>query len=136
MGEPAGAKPLPPGRPGPADRVIRLAGRIGRGEVTAVADRACGDLVRCGPGIVACDVGAVDGPALPTIDVLARLALAARRGRSQMRLEHASPAILELLELCGLGEVLPWDAPHDPPGESPAASRGTGADDSGGEMRR
>lgn len=140
MGEPAAAQPLPPGRSEPADRVIRLAGPIGRAEVMAVADRACGDLVRCGPGIVGCDVGAVDGPALPTIDVLARLALAARRGRSEMRLEHASPAILELLELCGLAEVLPCEEPGDPPGdqrgERSARSRGTGASNSGREVRR
>jgi ABC-type transporter Mla MlaB component len=129
VGEPAGAQPLPPGRPEPSERVIRLAGPIGRGEVTAVARRARNDLIRCGPGIVRCDVEAVDESTLPTVDVLARLALAARRGRSEMRLEHASPAILELLELCGLAEVLRCDAPGDPPGESDA-------DDSGGEVRR
>jgi hypothetical protein len=136
VGERAATQPLPPSRPEPAGRVVRLAGPIGRGDVSVVARRATNDLIRCGPGTVGCDVGAVDGPALPTVDVLARLALAARRGRSRMRLEHASPAILELLELCGLAEVLPCDEPGDSPGESAAGSRGTGADDSGGEMRR
>jgi hypothetical protein len=119
--EPAAAQPLPLGRAEPADRMIRLAGSIGRGEVPAVAARACDDLIRCGPGVVTCDVGAVDGPALPTIDVLARLALAAHRARSEMRLEHASPAILELLALCGLADVL--------------AEAGAGGPDSGGEVR-
>jgi hypothetical protein len=115
--------------------VIRLAGPIGRGEVTAVADRASAGLIRCGPGIVTCDVGAIDEPALPTIEVLSRLALAARRGRGQMRLEHASPAILELIELCGLAQVLPCAEPADQPGESSASDRATGAGGSAGEVR-
>ena len=70
-----------------------------------------------------------DESTLPTVDVLARLVLAARRGRSEMRLEHASPAILELLELCGLAEVLACAEPGAAPSEGSAA-------ESGGEMRR
>jgi hypothetical protein len=55
---------------------------------------------------------------MPAVEVLARLALIGRRGRYRMLLEHASPAIIDLLALCGLAEVLPC---------SP---------DSGGEVRR
>ena len=116
--------------------MIRLAGPIGRREVTAVAGRASEGLIGCGPGIVTCDVGAVDGPALPAIEVLARLALAARRGRGEMRLEHASPAILELIDLCGLAQVLPCTTPGDQSAEGSAGGRGTSPGDSGGEVGR
>jgi hypothetical protein len=68
-----------------------------------------------GPGLVICDVGGLDRPGLPTIDVLARLALAARRCRRELRLEHASPALQELLELCGLSGVLRTDDERAPP---------------------
>ncbi len=95
-----------------------------RDDVPHVAEVASEALADCPPGIVDCDVGATDPPTLPTIDVLARLALAARRTRREVRLEHASPAILELLRLCGLTDVLrPAEAPGD-------------ADRSGGEVVR
>ncbi len=41
-----------------------------------------------------------------TVEALARLALAARRGGSQVRLCGASRELVELVELMGLAEVL------------------------------
>lgn len=60
-----------------------------------------------------CGLPAVVG----TIDVLARLQLDARRGRCDVRLRNASPELLELIALCGLGETLPADglAAEGPP---------------------
>lgn len=71
-----------------------------------IAVAACAAVAGGASGIVRCDVFKTGPVALPTIDVLARIALAARRSRRDIRLEHASPTILELLELCGLREVI------------------------------
>ncbi|MGH9000968.1 MAG: STAS domain-containing protein [Acidimicrobiia bacterium] len=47
-----------------------------------------------------------DPPDLAVVDELARLALIARRLGGQLRLRNAGPDVAELLELCGLGEVI------------------------------
>ena len=106
--------------------MIRLGGRIERSEVASLATHASGTVVACGPGVVNCDVGAVAGASLPTIAVLARLALVARQTRRELRLEHASPDLLELVELCGLHEVLPC-AELPGPGRSTQASNASGS---------
>jgi len=111
------AKPLAP-QPDAASaqlehprRTIRLRGSVERADVASVCARASADLAGCPAGDVSCDVEGVEDPALPVVEVLARLALIGRRNRHRMRLEHASPAILELLRLCGLADVLTEDAP-------------------------
>jgi len=101
---------------------IRLRGSIARADVAGVCARAAGAFAAAGAETVACDLQRVEDPALPIVDLLARLALLGRRSRHRMRLEHASPAILELLALCGLADVL--------------AEAGVGGPDSGGEVRR
>jgi hypothetical protein len=55
---------------------------------------------------IACDVGELVHPDAGTIDALARLALAARRLGFQIRLNHASDELADLLAFAGLGEVL------------------------------
>jgi len=110
---------------GDPPRTIRLRGTIGRAEVATVCARASMAFATDCGGAVACDLAGVEVPALPLVDVLARLGLSARRSRHRMRLEHASPAILELLALCGLTDIL--RAGGDP------ASAG---EDSGGEVGR
>lgn len=45
------------------------------------------------------------------VEALARLQLAARRSGCELRLRHAEPALVALLDLVGLGDVLP---PADP----------------------
>ena len=116
--------PAPPSVAAAASRaghaaVIRLRGPIRRSDVAGVRARAVDALAsgwesrsRSGATVV-CDLGALDDPALATVEVLARLVLAARRNRCLLRLEHASPLILELLALCGLAAVL---APSDDSG--------------------
>jgi hypothetical protein len=91
-----------------------------------VCARAATRIARPGSEPAVCDVRDVDRPALPTVDVLVRLALVARRSRRTMRLEHASPAILELLELCGLTEVLQTG---DEPGDGPPTGDASGGED-------
>jgi hypothetical protein len=96
--------------PDDAPRAIELSGSIERADVEAVCARASNTLGAgpdAGPpGTVVCRVGGLVNPAMPAVEVLARLALIGRRSRHRMLLEHASPAILELLALCGLAEVL------------------------------
>jgi hypothetical protein len=59
-----------------------------------------------------------DARALPaqmdTVDALARLALEARRDGLALRLWRPSAALRELIALCGLADVLPEDALHQP----------------------
>ncbi len=56
--------------------------------------------------LVFCDVEGVKADAV-MVDALARLQLAARRGRHQVRLRGASPELRELVAFMGLGDVLP-----------------------------
>ena len=85
---------------------IRLRGPIERADMDAVCRRASKAFATARGTTVECDLAGVENPALSIVDLLARLALIGRRSRHRMRLEHASPAILELLALCGLADVL------------------------------
>jgi anti-anti-sigma regulatory factor len=60
---------------------------------------------------IVCDVAGLDRPGLAVVDALARLALEARRAGLEMRLVHASPELVELLELAGLDAVVPRVGP-------------------------
>jgi STAS domain-containing protein len=53
-----------------------------------------------------CDAGAARAVDLGTLDTLARLALAARRHRLSLVVEHPPRALVDLLELCGLAVLL------------------------------
>jgi hypothetical protein len=48
-------------------------------------------------------------PDLGTIDALARLQLVARRYGCRIVVVHPDPALVELIELAGLGEILEID---------------------------
>jgi hypothetical protein len=52
------------------------------------------------------DVSDVAGPTIGTVDLLARLTLAARHGGGELRIVGASDELHELLELAGLCDVL------------------------------
>jgi len=56
---------------------------------------------------IVCDVGALASPDAGTIDVLARLQLAARRAGSTIVLRNASIELQELVAFAGLDDVLP-----------------------------
>src|SRR5262249_58354029 len=62
------------------------------------------------PRPLMCDLSALDDADLETIDLLARLQLAARRHGRTLRLVHAQPALRELVALAGLCLVLPVEA--------------------------
>jgi hypothetical protein len=59
-----------------------------------------------GPKTVAVQVEGAAAPDLCMIDSLARLQLAARRNGWTVRLVDPCPALIELIELAGLGGVL------------------------------
>jgi anti-anti-sigma regulatory factor len=59
---------------------------------------------------VDCDYGAIGHPDAATIDELARLQLAVRRGGCELQVVGAQPRLLELLDFCGLAEVLRVEA--------------------------
>ena len=58
--------------------------------------------------LIPCDVRDVPVD-LTTLDGLARLQLAAVRRGAEVRLQHASPALVALIALAGLDGVLPVD---------------------------
>jgi hypothetical protein len=66
-------------------------------------------------------------PDLPVLDAIARLALSARRNGQSFRLEHASPALLDLIKWCGLWDELVREgsgadeSPRGLPGREPPA---------------
>ncbi len=57
-------------------------------------------------GTVILDCARLNEPNAGTIDGIARLQLAARRNAVGLRLENANNSLLELIDFCGLAEVL------------------------------
>ena len=92
----------------PAAHTLAFAirGPIARGDLTGLCDRVCALLGRSGASVAVCDVRGVGADAV-TVDALARLQLAARRHRCEVRLRNAPPELLELVAFMGLTDVLP-----------------------------
>lgn len=57
--------------------------------------------------VVWCDVRRMSGPAVEVLDALARLQLTARQCGGEIRLRHAEPSLVALLELVGFTETMP-----------------------------
>jgi len=99
-------------RPHPASStiVVVIAGTTVHVDVAEVCARLCALLDECDAAVlVVCDVSAVVAPDAVTVDVLARLALAARRVGRPFRLRHASRDLRMLLAFLGLSEVVGLD---------------------------
>ena|SRR5688572_6836641 len=92
---------------GPTDVAFSIRGPITRADLPGLCERVRGVLGASG-SVARCDVAGVEPDAV-CVDALARLQLAARRRGCCVRLENASPALLELVELMGLTHVLPAD---------------------------
>jgi ABC-type transporter Mla MlaB component len=82
-------------------------GPITRTDLPGLCERVCALLAESGADLALCDVTGVEPDAV-TVDALARLQLAARRHGCQVRLRHASAALLDLLTFMGLRDVLPY----------------------------
>ena len=89
-------------------------GRIGRGDAADLCERVRSLLAESPAELVVCDVRAVTDPDLGTVEVIARLALTARRLGSRIQLKHACSGLRELLALTGLDSVAPC-GPDPPP---------------------
>ena len=86
--------------------MFAIRGPIARDDLPGLYQRVCGVLTRAGPGALICELDEVEADAVAA-DALARLALAARRHGSQIRVRGASPQLRELIAFMGLAEVLP-----------------------------
>jgi len=95
---------------GPHEVAFAIRGPITHADLPGLCDRVCA-LLRTSGDVVACDVASVDPDAV-TVDALARLQLAARRLGCEVRLQNASAALLEVVELMGLTHVLAERTPR------------------------
>ena len=95
----------PPGLPivdAMTPAVLVLVGPVTRDAVTGLCDDVRALLEATGAGAVVCDVAGLGPPGLGTVDLLARLELAARRAGGRIRLRDPDPALHALLDLVGL----------------------------------
>jgi ABC-type transporter Mla MlaB component len=110
---------LPP-VPGSSTMVVVVDGRIARGDAPMLCDQLIATLAGRRTDLVICDVAALVNPDIGTVDVLARLALTARRLGCQVRLRHACPRLQDLVALVGLcgaertGAALPLEMEGKP----------------------
>lgn len=81
---------------------LALAGPLRRGDVPHLCEQVRTACARAPARDVVCDLAAVTTADLATVDVLARMQLAARRAGSGLRLRDPSPALWALLQLVGL----------------------------------
>lgn len=92
--------------PGRLTVSFAVRGPLSWADLPGLCERVCAVLGSSGADVVLCDVTGVDVDAV-TVDALARLQLAAGRLGCQVRLRHASDALLDLLAFMGLRDVLP-----------------------------
>ncbi|NEC91479.1 STAS domain-containing protein [Streptomyces sp. SID12501] len=88
--------------------VLVLAGPVTREGVPGLCQDVRALLATRGGGggrdpVVVCDVAGLGPPGLDTVELLARLQLAARRAGGRIRLREPAPALLAFLDLVGLG---------------------------------
>ncbi|HEY2703174.1 MAG TPA: STAS domain-containing protein [Candidatus Dormibacteraeota bacterium] len=108
-----------------------ICGRIRPGDVRGLCRRLLRTLPALGAGDVVCDVGGVVEADAVTVDALARLQLTARRRGRRVRLRNASGPLRELLDLVGLGEVVPLcrDSGVQPGWQAEAREDGRGVEE-------
>lgn len=82
--------------------VLVLPGSVTRDDVPRLCEDVRARLEATGAGVVVCDVAGLGPPGLTTVDVLARLQLAARRAGGRIRLRDPDPALRALLGLVGI----------------------------------
>jgi ABC-type transporter Mla MlaB component len=94
------------GASAPRTVALVIRGPIARADLPGLTERVCARLRECRGSVILCDVRGVP-PDCMTIDVLARLQLAARRHGCRLRLHRASDELIELVAFMGLKDVLP-----------------------------
>jgi ABC-type transporter Mla MlaB component len=86
-----------------------IRGPIAPEDVPGLCDRVCSLLGSSGARVALCDLDCV-APDAVTVDVLARLQLAARRSGCEVRLRNAGDELVELVAFMGLHDVIPATA--------------------------
>ena len=90
----------------PGMLLVTLGGVFDRAAAARVGDEI-GDLLRAtGASLVICDLGGVKDANAAAVDAVCRVHLAARRLGCRLRLRHASPELVDLLDLMGLCDVV------------------------------
>lgn len=90
----------------PTTVAFAIWGPILQEDLSGLCDRVCALLTENdGAEVAWCDVQGVEADAV-CVDALARLQLAAKRHRCQVRLRGCSPDLRELVGFMGLGDVL------------------------------
>lgn len=89
----------------PHTMVVTIDDSIARDDVAGLCARVRDDLDGCTADSLVCDATGVVQPDAFTVDLIARLALTARRLGREMRLRHASAPLEDLLRFVGLADV-------------------------------
>lgn len=111
MAEPPAARPVPPS-PAQVDQrlgVVIIGGSVEPPDVAALCGRARSMLVTLAANDedpLVCEVGTLRAD-LAAVDVVARLALVARRLDRGILLYDATPALRGLIALAGLADIVP-----------------------------
>jgi ABC-type transporter Mla MlaB component len=84
---------------------LTIRGPLARADLPGLIERTCALLDGSSPAVLRCELAAIT-PDAAAVDALARLALAARRRGSQVRLCGASEELIALVAFMGLADVL------------------------------
>jgi ABC-type transporter Mla MlaB component len=87
--------------------VFDVSGRLDRAGIPALCQQVGAMLDGHDAEPLVCDVAAIRMPDAVTVDALARIQLTARRHGRRITLRDASRELQELLDLMGLGDVIP-----------------------------
>lgn len=92
----------------PERRTITFAirGPVARTDLAGLCERVCGLLESSSATVALCDLSDVPHVDAVTIDAVAQLQLAAGRYGCQIRLQHVSQPLRELLAFMGLRDVI------------------------------
>jgi anti-anti-sigma factor len=90
----------------PSTAVLRIDGRIDRGDAAELCQRVRGLIEGGATELVICDLRGLVAPDAAAVDALAQMQLTARRLGHRIRLRHVCPVLAELLVLSGLSEVV------------------------------
>ncbi|MDX3801002.1 STAS domain-containing protein [Streptomyces sp. AK04-3B] len=82
--------------------VLTLTGPVTPGQAAGLGDAVRALLTGAETAVVICDVAGIGPPGLLTVDLLARLQLAARRAGGRIRLRGPGPELRALLDLVGV----------------------------------
>ncbi len=101
---------------GPGTVLLVVGGRIARGDAAPLGDQVRALLDGCGATLAICDLGMIDQPGAPTIDLLCRIRLLARRLGVRLEFRAAAPELSDVLFLTGLSGLI---LVQDPSGVDP-----------------